>query len=210
MGFLRFRNMSTASAVSVDPSNPLIRAEDVAVWVGQRQVLELAAQDAERVRDEAKKGYQAELERGYKAGMEQVRDEQAAHLIDNAARMVEYFAGIEQRIVGLVTESVRRIISDFDDKERVLAVVRNGLAVMRNQKQLTLRLAPEHVDMVRARARELLASFPGVGILDIVPDARLRGDAAILESEIGMVEASIESQIQALEAGFSRMLGSRV
>ncbi len=210
MGFLRFHAMPAGRAVSIDPSQPVIPAEDVAAWVRQIQVMELAAQDADRLRAEAREGYQTELERGFNVGLEQVRNEQAAHMIDHASRMVEYFATIEQRIVGLVTASVRRIISDFNDEDRVLAVVRNGLAVMRNQKQLTLRLAPEHVDLVRARARDLLAAFPGVGILDIVADTRLRGDAAILESEIGMVEASIDSQIQAIEAGFARLLGRRV
>ncbi|MEK0416848.1 MAG: hypothetical protein RI949_854, partial [Pseudomonadota bacterium] len=59
------------------------------------------------------------------------------------------------------------------------------------------------------RAAELLQSFPGIGMLDIVPDSRLKGDAAILESEIGVVEASIDMQMQALEHGFQKMLGSR-
>jgi hypothetical protein len=37
-----------------------------------------------------------------------------------------------------------------------MAVVTSGLAVMRNQKQLTLRLPPEHVEAVRQRATQLL------------------------------------------------------
>ena len=80
-----------------------------------------------------------------------------------------------------------------------MAVVRSGLAVMRNQKQLTLRLSPESAEQVRARAQELLERFPGVGMLDIVADARLKGEGAILESEIGVVEASIDKQLEALE-----------
>ena len=54
------------------------------------------------------------------------------------------------------------------------------------------------------------ARFPGVGIMDIVQDSRLKGDAAILESEMGVVEASVELQLQALEQGFAKLLGSRV
>ena len=130
-------------------------------------------------------------------------------MIENATRMVEFFASVEQRMVGLVMDAVRRIIADYSDAERVMAVVRSGLHVMRNQKQLTLRLAPEHAPQVSARAAELLQSFPGIGMLDIVPDSRLKGDAAILESEIGVVEASIDMQMQALEHGFQKMLGSR-
>ena len=49
-----------------------------------------------------------------------------------------------------------------------------------------------------------------MGILDIVADPRLKHDATILESEIGLVEASIESQLHAIEQGFQKVLGSRV
>ena len=136
--------------------------------------------------------------------------EQAERMIDNAARMVEFFASVEQRMVGLVMDAMRRIVDDFDDTDRVIAVVRSGLAVLRNQKQLTLRLSPQHVDTVKSRASELLQAFPGIGMLDIVADSRLKGDAAILESEIGVVEASTEMQLRALEQGFRKMLGSRV
>jgi type III secretion protein L len=136
--------------------------------------------------------------------------EQSERMIENATRMVEFFSAVEHRMVGLVMAAVRKIILDFDDTERVLAVVTSGLAVMRNQKQLTLRLPPEHVEPVRQRATQLLERFPGIGMLDFVGDSRLKGDAAILESEIGVVEASIEQQLKAIEAGFHKMLGSRI
>jgi type III secretion protein L len=131
-------------------------------------------------------------------------------LIENATRTVDYFAGIEQKIVGLVMNAVRRIMADFDDTTRVLAVVQSGLSVMRNQKQLTLRLSPEHAEGVKARAQDLLERFPGVGMIDIVADHRLKGDAAILESEMGVVEASVELQLKAIEQGFAKLLGSRI
>ena len=44
----------------------------------------------------------------------------------------------------------------------------------------------------------------------MVADARLKGDACILESEIGLVEASIDGQIAALEGAFRKVLGSRI
>ena len=131
-------------------------------------------------------------------------------MIEHASRMVDHFAAVEGRMVSLVMQAVRRIVSDFSDTERVLAVVRNGLAVMRTQKQLTLRMAPDVVETVKSRATELLEAFPGVGMLDFVADSRLKGDAAILESDIGVVEASIETQLQAIEQAFTKILGSRV
>ena len=95
-------------------------------------------------------------------------------------------------------------MADFDDKQRVLITVKSVLAVVRNQKQMTLRLAPGQVQLVQAHVNELLAAYPGVGYLDIVADNRLQPDACILESDIGLVEASLQSQLQALRSAFEK------
>ena len=131
-------------------------------------------------------------------------------MIDSVSRTVDYFSNVETTMVGLVMSAVRKIIDGYDDTERVLIVVKNALSVVRNQKQMTLRLHPQQVDAVRGRVNDLLSAYPGVGYLDIVPDGRLEKEACILESEIGLVEASIESQIAALENAFRKVLGSRV
>ena len=88
------------------------------------------------------------------------------------------------------------------------AADRSALAAVRNQKQITLRLHPDNVDYVKSRSAELLSDYPGVGLLDVVPDNRLAADCCVLESDIGVVEASTESQMAALEAAFRKARGN--
>lgn len=210
MGFMNFTQAAALSTGAVDPADPVIEADAFANWCAADALLVAAREEAQRIRDEAQAAFEAEQRRGYEDGLRQAQFEQAERMIEHASRMVDHFAAIEGRMVTLVMQAVRRIVADFSDTDRVLAVVRNGLAVMRTQKQLTLRMAPDVVETVKARATELLEAFPGVGMLDFVPDSRLKGDAAILESEIGVVEASIETQLQAIEQAFTKILGSRV
>lgn len=208
MGFLRVLRAQTLP--HPDPDSPVVKADDARAWLDAQQVLIDARAEAQSIVDSAKQALEAERQRGYEEGLEQARMDQTERMIETATRTVDLFASIEQKMVTLVMDALRRILSDYDEHERVVAVVRSSLAVLRNQRQLTLRLAPEHVDHVKARAASLLEAFPGVGILDIAADPRLKGDAAILESEIGVVEASIASQLKAIEQGFAKMLGSRV
>jgi len=208
MSFVRLN--SSKALGSLDPADPVIPASHAAVWLDAVQLLADARTEAAQLLGSAQQQLEAERQRGYQQGLEEARLELTERMIETASRTVELFASIEQRMVSLVMDAVRRLMADFSDSERVMAVVRSALSVLRNQRQLTLRIAPEHVDHVRARAGQLLEQFPGVGILDIVPDARLKHDATILESEIGVVEASIESQLHAIEQGFHKVLGSRV
>jgi type III secretion protein L len=207
MAYVQFAALSARPVP--DAADPVLPAAEARVWQDAQALLASARRDATALLEQAQQERENERQRGYADGQAEAQMAQAETLIDNAGRMVDYFANVEQRMIGLVMGSVRRIIADYDDTERVLAVVRSGLAVMRNQKQLTLRVAPEHSDAVRSRAATLLERFPGIGILDIVADPRIKGDATIMESEIGTVEASIELQLQALENGFTKLLGNR-
>ena len=208
MSFIRLN--ASHSLPSIDASDPVIPAAEAAAWLDAAQLLEAARTEAAELLGSARQQLDAERARGYQQGLEEARLELTERMIETASRTVELFASIEQRMVDLVMDAVRRLMSEFSDSDRVMAVVRSALSVLRNQRQLTLRIAPEHVEHVRARASELLEQFPGVGILDIVADPRLKHDATILESEIGVVEASIESQLQAIEQGFHKVLGSRI
>lgn len=199
-----------ASTLQTDARQSVMRGQDVQLWLQAQEVLEQARTQAEQIKQQAQREREAERKRGYDEGMAQAQMEQVEHMMQTAERTVAYFANMEQRTVELVMQALRRVVADFSDKERVISVVKSGLAVLRNQKQLTLRISPEHVDVVRDNARNLLESFPGVGMLDIVADPRLKGDATILESELGVVQASMEQQLRAIEEGFRKVLGSRV
>lgn len=197
-------------ALGIDDRRKVLRAGELRALRTAEQAVATANAQAEQIVAQARDIYEAERRRGYEEGQEQARLEQAEQMIENISRNVEYFGKVEGRMVDLVMEAVQKIIAEFDDRDRVLITVRNVLAVVRNQKQMTLRLAPPQVEVVKSRVNELLAEYPGVGYLDIIADNRLKGDACILESDIGLVEASIEGQLGALRKAFHKVLGSRV
>ena len=213
MAFLLYRDALSPTrtlASRVPPGTRIVRAADVAVLGEADALLADARAQAEAIVAAAQGAFDEERQRGYQDGLMQARMEQAEKMIDTVSRTVDYFAQVEQEMVALVMGAVRKIVEGFDDEQRVLAVVKNALSVVRNQKQMALRLHPSQVEVVRARVNDLLAAYPGVGYLDILADGRLAPDSCILESEIGMVEASIEGQIAALQAAFQKILGNRV
>ena len=213
MAFLLSRDPLTPSRslqARIAPGQRVLRAADVAAWGDAEALLASARQQADAIIAGAEAALEAERQRGYAEGLAEAQMEQAEKMIDTVSRTIDYFARVEGDVVALVMSAVRKIIDGFNDEERVLIVVKNALSVVRNQKQMTLRLHPQQVDVARARMNDLLASYPGVGYLDIVADGRLSLESCILESEIGLVEASIEGQIKALETAFTKVLGSRV
>ena len=202
--------MPSSAPPEINSSVQVLSGADRIVWAEAQSLLAHAREQAEAIVASAQSAFEAERERGYAEGREKALLDQAEKMIETVGRTVDYFASVENDMVELVMQSVRRVVDGFDRRETVMAVVRNALAVVRNQKHMTLRLHPDDVNTVRARVNELLAAYPGVGYLDIMEDARLERGACILESEIGMVEASLDGQIAALRNAFQRMLGRRV
>lgn len=194
----------------IDTSSKIVRFADVAALQEAEQLITDANAQADAIIAGAQAAFEAERQRGYAEGIEEAKLEQAEQMIENVSRTIDYFGKVEARMVELVMQALRKIISDFNDEERVLITVKNVLSVVRNQKQMTLRLNPSQVETVKARVNDLLANYPGVGYLDIVADSRLPLDSCILESDIGLVEASMEGQLQALENAFTKVLGSRI
>lgn len=196
--------------LGLDPALKVIRAQDIAVLRSAEAAVADAMAQADAIVAQAQEAYEAERRRGFEEGQAQAKLEQAEQMIETVSRTVDYFSKVETKMVDLVMQAVQKIIDGFDDRERVLLTVRNVLSVVRNQKQMTLRLSPLQVDLVKSHVNELLAAYPGVGYLDIVADSRLKDDACILESEIGLVEASMAGQLKALRNAFEKVLGSRV
>ena len=198
------------AALRLAPGIRVVRRDDYMLWTQAQNVINVAEQQAATIVADAENVFEQERQRGYNEGEQEARLKQAEKIMETVGQTVDYLARFEHEIVDLVMGAVRKVIDGFDEQEKVMAVTRNALAIVRNQKQITLRLNPSQVDMVRDRVDELLAAFPVVGYIDMVGDTRVSKGGCILESEVGMIEAHLDGQIEALRAAFQRILGSRI
>lgn len=192
------------------PGEKILRGDDLAAWKDAQGMLQAARLQADDILLQARRAFEEERRRGYAAGEHEARLKQAEKIMETVGQSVDYLARFEHEIIELVMRAIRKIIDGFSDEDKVMAVTRNALAIVRNQKQITLRLNPDQVESVRRRVNELLAAFPVVGYIDILEDTRVAYGACILESEVGLVEADLEGQIDALRTAFERILGSRI
>ena len=195
-------------AGSLQAGLKVLASEDLRALREAEAIVARAQEEAERIKTESGKAYEIERQRGYQEGRAQAQAQQALHMIEHVTRHVDFLGKVESRMVDLVMQALRKIIDGFDDRTRVLMTVRSVLATARTQKQVTLRLHPDQAEAVRAQVGVLLERFPGVDFLDVVDDARQRVDTCVMESEIGQVEASIDTQMEALRSAFRKTLGT--
>ena len=191
----------------MDPGSKVLAQERLQTLREAAVLIASAHARAQKIIADAEGAYEAERREGYAQGLAEARHEQAAQVIENVARNIDFLEKSEDRIVDLVMQAVRKVIEGFDDRERTVAAVRSVLTIARDQKQVTLRLSPEQADALRAQIQDMLAAYPSIGFIDVVSERQLTGDTCVMESEMGVVEASIEIQLAAIQAAFDRTLG---
>ena len=99
---------------------------------------------------------------------------------------------------------LRKIIGKFDKTELITNVVKNSLKKIKLQKQATLRVSPAEVAKLRDNVAELTKDTPTLEFLDVQADNHLKPGSCILETELGVIDASIDVQLSAIENALSK------
>ena len=184
----------------------ILKQEEFGYLIEANKVLEQAHAKASETIAKAYEIYEAQKEQGYEDGLEEGRREHAQKIMDTALQTIDYFESMEKSIAGLVTQCLERVIGELDENELILKIVRSGLAVARNEKKVMVRVCPEEVKTVQEATSSLLQAYSGISLLDIVADERLSKGACLIESELGVVDASITTQLEAIKRAINKRI----
>jgi len=183
----------------------LVKAAEVATVQTADEIIAAAEADAARIREEAKVAYEEEKKKGYAKGLADGKLEISMQKLDLLDSSVAFMESVEDKMADVVLKALKSCVVEIGDKEMVVQIVRKTMnAVIRTQRQVTLKVAPEMVETVRARVAELKADYPTVETLDVVEDPRLKGAACVLETEAGVADASVDTQIAAIEKSIQK------
>ena len=178
----------------------VVKATDVATVRSAAEIVAAAEAEAARIREEAKAAFESERQRGYEKGISDGKMEIAMQKLDQVDSSVAFMEGVEGKMADVVMKALKSFVVEVGDKEMVMQIVRKTMAaVIRTQRKVTLKVPSELVETVRARVSELLATFPTIKSFDVVEDPHLKGAACVLETEAGVADASVETQLAAIE-----------
>ena len=188
------------STFEVESDSPRVSAEDAATLTRAEEIVAAAEAEAARIREEAKQAYEAEKAHGYADGLADGKAEILSQKLDLIDESVAYMESVEGKLVEIVMKAIRKCICEVEDADLVWQIVRKSLqAVVRTQREVTVRVSPDHVADVKGRVDAIRGEFPTVNFIDVQADPRLSGAACVVETVSGIVEASVEGQIKAIE-----------
>jgi len=183
----------------------VVKAVDVATVRSAAEIVAAAEAQAAQIREDAKAAYEEERKKGYDKGIADGKTEIAMQKLDLVDSSVAFMENVEEKMSDIVMKALKSCVTEIGDREMVIQIVRKTMAaVIRTQRQVTLKVAPELVETVRARVSELTATFPTIETFDVVEDPRLKGSSCVLETEAGVADASVDSQLAAIERSLKK------
>ena len=183
----------------------VVKAADVATVRSAAEIVAAAEARSAQIREDAKAAYEEERKKGYDKGIADGKTEIAMQKLDLVDSSVAFMENVEEKMSEIVMKALKSCVTEIGDREMVIQIVRKTMAaVIRTQRQVTLKVAPELVETVRARVSELTATFPTIETFDVVEDPRLKGSSCVLETEAGVADASVESQLAAIERSLKK------
>ncbi len=216
--------MSAAEEVTISPEEEAKQLlEDTNVEC--EALLENAKRDAEIILEEAyadgkviterarQEGFQKGYQEGQEAGFKEYQDllEEAKTmkqgLLDERRRTA---LSLEKDIVGLITETVRRVIQHEinENNELLLNLIQEGINKCTYTESLIIRVSDADYQVVSLYKNRVYMMTEGIEDIEIKSDASLSNGSIIIETASGKIDAGIETQMKVVEALFNQLLQS--
>jgi len=184
------------SAPQIKPGVKIIKSRDYIQYKSAKALWEKYQQDIRKNEAEIESLKQQSIEKGLLQGAEEAKARMASQILNSASSLITQLADIEKDLSAVVLSAVRKIVSDFDDEKLVLEAVKKGLQPVYNTQRVAIRVHPEAVPALSKQMENLKHE---IDFLEIMPDKKLNFTDCIIESDIGIVNASIDAQLQAIE-----------
>ena len=182
----------------------------------KREVYEATqeARDVIAVAQEKARQIVADAERERNAILEQARQEGHAkglaewnHILAQAAQRSEELAkSWEETMLRLSVRVAEKIIGEQLKlhPDTIAAIVREALAGIRPGRHLVIQVNDAEAQEVRARTARLRESLSVGCEIEIVAAATVPSGGCVIESELGIVDARLETQLKCLEEALVR------
>ena len=187
------------------PAGPIVRAQDLARWSDALHLLDRAREQADRIledaEEEAVRIRQAAEQRGFSEGEEKM----LAQLERNGRLIQATIAQLSRALPDLVTGCVEKIVGEMAPEALTHAVVRKAIDQLHSRGRLTLQVAPNQQESVQQFIREYAAAVGSdPALFSVRPNPELGPGDLLVETAVGLLDATLETQIDKLRQVLSR------
>jgi type III secretion protein L len=166
-----------------------------------KQILDQARTEGAQITAQAERDRESIFEEARQQGYSKGLGEWNETLVNTWKYRDDLLARSEPELVRLAVRIARRIVGAelVTKPETILRIVNEAVKTLRAEKKLTIRVNPEQEDRVRAQTESFRQLAGNVGQILVVGDPAIGPEGCVVESELGIIDAQLETQLERLE-----------
>jgi type III secretion protein L len=177
----------------------VLKAAEYNRYLGSTDLLEAAQQKAHQIESDAVQAFEAAKVKGYEEGLAASKKEHAHAMLATLKACNRFYDESLEDFSKVIMSGVKTILGKFDDVELTLLLAQQAIRSVTNQRQVTFHVNPDQVDLVKQKIGKALKDFPEISYVEVNGDDRIESSGCLLETKAGVIDASLESQLQALQ-----------
>jgi type III secretion protein L len=181
--------------LNIVQNGKVLKADEYLTYKTAAEIIQEAKTDAKLIVAEAEDAYRLSKTEGYQLGIEEGRTEFVAKILEATKQANNYIRRKESQIVDVVVTAVKSILGEFEDAELTLRIVKKAINELQGQQQITIRVVPDQTKIIEHALQEITNSSL---LIKVVADIEIQSGQCILESDLGLIECSIDDQIDAI------------
>ena len=172
--------------------------------IDDRNLISRAQEEADTIKETAAK-------EGYKAGLEQAENDiiaLRAKIADFISAKKEVFEYIAPDILEISVDIARKIIKKEEEQDpqvildSIVDVMRN---ISKEESRITIKLNPLQVDLVKSELPSYISSMGIEAKINVVADDSVEEGGCILNTNNGIVDASLDTQLEIIKEALKGM-----
>lgn len=179
----------------------VIRGEVYSASARARELLRKAQEEADAILQKARDEGEQEKKQGYEAGYQEGLAQTTELLAKARLEYEQFVRSAHKDLLDLAFKVAEKIIGRQleVDETTVLDIVSQAMKSVRQSRELTIRVHPDDAKVLRKNEEALIEKLGRQRVIDIMEDKKVQKGGCIIESEIGIVEAQLQTQLERLK-----------
>jgi type III secretion protein L len=193
--------IATGTAASCFTATSVVKGQTYGATVDAAQIIETAHAEARGIREAAEQDKLTVLEVARKEGYDQGLQLWHAAVEEANAVRDRRLADSEPELVRLAVRIAEKIIGEELrlNPQATLSIARQCLQWLRRERSLMLRVSPAELSLLRESIDSLREMAGRHRSIEVIGDPGVGPGGCIVESEYGVIDARLETQIRSME-----------
>ncbi len=203
---MKFFSLIYQGDLHIASKKKVVRRKEYSALISAEEVLQKAHEDAECFKKETEEECAQLKEEARKEGFEEglaTFNEQLLHF-DKKLKQIQHETYLQ--ILPLALKAAKKIVAKELElhPDTIVDIVRQALASVTQAQRITIYVNKADRDLLEEKKKEIKEVLEQVKVLIIQDRDDIELGGCVIETEIGIVNTTLENQFRALQAAFER------